>query len=138
MREVVVGGKTYSYSENCEKSFVRSMNNKKRREIQLRRRVVTFCVSVSVIIFLALILSFSFKSDASSSDDHQQYRYYSSVSIASGDSVYSIAEKYMDDLHYRDINELAHDIASINRISTNTDLVAGSKIFVPYYDDFIK
>ena len=138
MREVVVGGKTYSYSENCEKSFVRSMNNKRRREKQLRRRIITFCVSASVIIFLALILSFSFKSDASSSEDQKQYRYYTSVIITTGDSVYSVAEKYMDNLHYRNVDELACDIAEINRISTKTELQAGTSIFVPYYENFIK
>ena len=138
MREVVIGGKSYSYSENCEKSFVRSMNNKRRREKQLRRRIITFCVSASLIIFLALILSFSFRSDASSSQEHKQYRYYTSVSVVSGDSIYSIAEEYMDNLHYRDVDELVYDIASINRISTKADLTAGTSIFVPYYDDNIK
>ena len=138
MREVVVGGKTYSYSENCEKSFVRSMNNRRRREKQLRRRIITFCVSASIIIFLALILSFSFRSDASASEEHKQYRYYTTVSVAAGDNVYAIAEKHMDPLHYRNVDELAYDIASINRISTDADLMAGSSIFVPYYSDMIK
>ncbi|WP_026528865.1 LysM peptidoglycan-binding domain-containing protein [Butyrivibrio sp. VCD2006] len=138
MREVTVGGKSYSYSENCERSFARSMNNKRRRERQLRRRIITFCVSASVIIFLALVLTFSFKSDASSSVAHKQYRYYSSVSVVQGDSVHSLAEKYMDNLHYRNADELACDIADINRISTKTELKAGTKIFVPYYEDFIK
>ena len=138
MREVVIGGKTYSYSENCEKSFVRSMNNKKRRERQLRRRIITFCVSASVIIFLALILSFSFRSDASGNADHTQYRYYQTVSVVSGDSVYSIAEEHMDNLHYRSVDELVYDIASINKISPKADLTAGTNLFVPYYSDIIK
>jgi uncharacterized membrane protein len=138
MREVVIGGKTYSYSENCETSFIRSMNNKRRRERQLRRRIVTFCVATSVIIFLALVLSFSFRSDASSSQEHEQYRYYTTVAVVSGDSIASIAESHMDKLHYRDVDEFICDIAEVNRISTTTALKAGTNLIVPYYSDVNK
>ena len=133
MREVVIGGKVYRYAENCEASFIRSMNKKRRRERQLRRRIVTFCVATSVIIFLALILSFSFRSDASSSQDHEQYRYYTTVSVVSGDTIASIAETYMDRLHYRDVDEYICDIAEVNRISAKTSLKSGTNLIIPYY-----
>ncbi len=135
MREVVIGGKVYRYAENCEASFIRSMNKKMRRERQLRRRIVTFCVATSVFIFLALVLSFSFRSDASSSQDHEQYRYYTTVSVVSGDSIASIAENHMDKLHYRDVDEYICDIAKVNRISTTTSLKAGTNLIIPYYSD---
>lgn len=128
----------YNNPELYDTSILRSLNNRKRREKQLRRRIITTLVMASVIIFLVMFISFSFMSDASANKDHEQYRYYSSVTVTAGDSVWSIANEYMDPLHYRSVKALVNDIASVNRISSDAKLVAGSQIIVPYYSDEIK
>ena len=110
---------------------------KRRRERAARRRLVILGVMTSVIIFMAIILSFSFSSDASSKNN-EQYKYYTSVSVNVGDSVWTIAEEYMDDLHYRSTKEFVNDIARINKISPDTMLKAGTNLIVPYYSDTLK
>ncbi|WP_026665897.1 LysM peptidoglycan-binding domain-containing protein [Butyrivibrio sp. FC2001] len=110
---------------------------KRRRERAARRRLVILGVMTSVIIFMAIILSFSFSSDASNKNN-EQYKYYTSVSVNVGDSVWTIAEEYMDDLHYRSTKEFVNDIARINKISPDTMLKAGTNLIVPYYSDTLK
>ena len=107
----------------------------RRKKILFRRRLITFCVMISIVISLFLILSFSFSSDASSNSDTEQYRYYTSVNVTSGDSVWSIAESHMDELHYRSTREFVTDIAHINKISPNASLKAGTNLIIPYYAD---
>ena len=121
-----------------DKSRLRVINNRKRRERQLRRRIITFVVMMSVILFLGMFITMSFMSDASASKDHMKYRYYSSVTVTSGDSVWSIAEEHMDPLHYRNIESFVNDIARVNRISSDARLVSGTNLIVPYYSDELK
>ena len=121
-----------------DKSRLRVINNRKRRERELRRHIITFVVMISVLIILSMFIFFSFKSDASVDSAHQQYRYYTSVTVTSGDSVWSIAREHMDPLHYRSVESMVNDIASVNRISPEAKLNAGTNIIVPYYSDELK
>ncbi|WP_049945642.1 LysM peptidoglycan-binding domain-containing protein [Butyrivibrio sp. LC3010] len=109
-----------------------------RREVIIKRRIITFCIMASIILSLFIILSFSFNSDASANSDNEQFRYYTSVSVTSGDSVWSIAEEYMDELHYRNTREYVTDIAHINRISPDSKLRAGTNLIIPYYSELEK
>ncbi len=65
-----------------------------------------------------------------------QYKYYTSVEVSSGDTVWSIAQRYMDD-SYTDIHEYIAEIEDINGIS-GSDITAGNYIIVPYYSDEIQ
>ncbi|WP_029321364.1 LysM peptidoglycan-binding domain-containing protein [Butyrivibrio sp. AE3004] len=117
-------------------TMTRVTNSKKiRRDIIFKRRLITICVLASIMISIFLFLSYSFNSDASNNTNNKQYRYYASVSICNGDSVWSIAEEHMDDLHYRNTREFVTDIAHINQISPDAKLKEGTNIIVPYYAD---
>lgn len=126
------------YYSDYDISRIRSINNRMRRERQLRRRIITALIMLSVIVFLAIFLSFSFMSDAKVDDSHKQYRYYTSITVSSGDTMWSIAEANMDPLHYNNVEAYVADIASINRICTDAQLNAGSDLIIPYYSDEVK
>ena len=130
--------KLYGDSGYYNSGSLRRLKNRQRRERQLRRRVITALVMLCVIVILSMFVIFSFKSDASSDGGHKQYRYYTSVSITRGDSVWSIADEYMDPMHYRDVASFARDIAHVNRISSDAKLMAGTSLIVPYYSDELK
>ena len=135
MRAVV---NLYNDPRFYDESRLRSINNRIRRERQLRRRVTTFIVITAVVLSLTLFLSYSFLSDASSDNEHVQYRYYNTVTVTSGDSIWSIASENIDRMHYRTVDEYVNDIASVNRISPNARLKAGTNLIVPYYSDELK
>jgi cell division protein YceG involved in septum cleavage len=127
--------RSYNNYDAVEQSRIRSLNNRRRRERQLHRRIIIFVVMTAIAIFFGMFLSFSFFSDASSDDAHTQHLYYKTVMVTSGDSVWSIASENLDSIYYRSAQSLVNDIASINRISTDAKLTAGTNLIVPYYSD---
>lgn len=126
--------RTHSYVSINENDRYRRAAFARRRERILKRRLVAIGIMASVVLFLAIILSFSFNSDASNMNN-EQYRYYKTVSVSTGDSVWTIAEEYMDYLHYRNTREFVNDITRINQISPDSKLKAGNNIIIPYYSE---
>ena len=118
-----------------DKSRIRSIKNRERREKQLRRRIITFVIMISVVVFISIFLSFSFMSDAKNNGEHKDNRYYSCVSIKAGDTIWSIAEQNMDLMHYNNVESYVRDIASVNKIRTDSELISGTSLIIPYYSD---
>lgn len=63
------------------------------------------------------------------------YKYYTSVEIQSGDTLWSIASEYMTE-DYKDIDEYIHEVCEINHILED-DIHSGQFITVPYYSNVI-
>ena len=64
------------------------------------------------------------------------YKYYTSIQIHSGDSLWSIAETYMTG-EYQNIYDYIDEVREINHLSGDY-LQAGSKLCVPYYSSEYK
>ncbi len=136
MNKSVTNNRRNNYNSENDR-YRRTALAKRRRERMMKRRLIALGVMASVIIFMAIILTFSFSSDASNMNN-EEYKYYTSVSVETGDSVWTIAEEYMDDLHYRSTKEFVNEIASINRISPDSLLKSGTNLIIPYYSDTLK
>lgn len=65
-----------------------------------------------------------------------RYKYYTSIQLHSGDTLWSIAETYMTD-EYEDIYEYIDEVMEINHLGSDY-LQAGSKLCVPYYSSEFK
>ena len=65
-----------------------------------------------------------------------RYKYYTSIQIHSGDSLWSIAETYMTG-EYQNIYDYIDEVREINHLSGDY-LRAGSKLCVPYYSSEYK
>lgn len=114
-------------TENRHKNIIRRIN--KRRVIQL--------LSLFLISFL-FIGVFAVHSKASSKADRsQKYKYYTQICIEYGDSLWSIADQYMDRSVYNRASYIA-EIKSINHIEDNNLIQEGKKLIIPYYSDEIK
>jgi nucleoid-associated protein YgaU len=108
-----------------------------RRQQDMRKRamilVVTFC--------LVLISAFSYssiKSNAGSGDD-MKFKYYTTVTVQSGDTLWSIADDYIDYSEYKNKEAYISEVKSINRMDDTADIRSGQKITVPYYsNEFVK
>ncbi|WP_408071155.1 LysM peptidoglycan-binding domain-containing protein [Butyrivibrio sp. JL13D10] len=124
-----------NYSDNNR--YRKSAMVKRKKELIVKRRLIALGILLSVAAFLIVILTFSFSSDASNMNN-EDYRYYTFISVKSGDSVWTIAEEHMDDLHYRNTKEYVADIANINKISPDAKLNSGTNLIIPYYSDILK
>ncbi|MCR5254391.1 MAG: LysM peptidoglycan-binding domain-containing protein [Acetatifactor sp.] len=116
---------------NMDERELRLYKNKLRRKKIVRRRMIVFALAVSMIL-VTLISAFSFKSSAESSIDHE-YKYYTSVTVKYGDTLYDISDRYIDYDHYASKAEYIREVASINGLNSKCDIISGQMIIVPYY-----
>ena len=119
----------------------RANESLRKREMVVRRQRFVF-VFVFVIVFVLLIsigilFGTSVNALASSKKDISSYnKYYTSIKIESGDTLWTIADEYIDNLDVSKA-EYIDEICQINEISED-EIHAGDYIVVPYYSDEIK
>ena len=118
-----------------DREYERNIRNRKRalkRKRQVRRNIFMIVAGVALI----LILTFLHKSIITSASDlsSKTYcKYYESILIEDGDSLWSLAEEYSDDLHYKNNLEYIEEVRFINHLSAEEILVSGNYLVVPYY-----
>lgn len=117
------------YSNTClSNSELRIINNRLRRHRELRNHIIIFILSICLFITLAVVF-FSTKSVASVSPENRLYKYYDSICIESGVTLYDLSLKYSDDS-----DDFIKEVMFINNLDEPDDIIAGNYIIVPYYD----
>ncbi len=107
------------------------MRNSRRaqREAAQQKKIV---FSICFILAVGLISSIMFGSiKAQAASTETTYKYYTSIRIESGDTLWDIANEYVSD-EYADKNEYMNEVCEINHISAD-EIHAGQYIVVPYY-----
>ena len=117
------------YLNEIDKSEIRIMNNRIRRNRELKRHILLFSLSLILMIFLSFIF-FSTKSVAAS-EEEKVYKCYMSVQIESGDTLSSLTEEYMTPEYSS--KKFMEEIRYINNLEEDDLLVAGSFIIIPCY-----
>lgn len=103
-----------------------------RREAVRNQRIVFMSIIViGVFVIIGSVLFGTIKAQAASSAP--SYKYYTSVQIEKGDTLWEIAGNYITD-EYKDMNAYIEEICSINHIA-DKDIHAGQYITIPYYSD---
>ena len=128
----------YNNPRYMSDSEIRRRKNKIRREKIVRRQFVTLAIIITIFI---VYLCFSFTtimSGAEGQDHVTNYKYYKTVVIHSGDSVWSIANQNFSPDMYKDINSYIGEINNINSLTASSTLKAGESLIVPYYSTDFK
>lgn len=103
-------------------------NSRRQREAAQKRIAVLFCAIIAVV----MICSITFGTiNAQAAPSKTTNKYYTSIQIESGDTLWAIADEYITD-DYTDMNEYIREVCSINHISED-EIHAGQYIVVPYY-----
>lgn len=109
----------------------RIRNNRIRRRREMRKNflllVMTFCLIVTTSIAIS-----SFRSSAKNDPSQETAKYYKSIVVSDSDTLWSIAEDYMDETHYGSIYEYIREVMQINSL-TNDAIYADAHLIVPYY-----
>lgn len=117
---------TLSYSEQ------RIINNRIRRNRELKRHIIILIISI--ILFFSLILFFNtVKSIASDGNDEVLYKYYTSVQITSGDTLTSLSGKYAAK-GFDSNKDFIDEVIYINNLDENATIYSGQCLVVPYFD----
>ena len=116
----------FEYSER------RIVRNRRRRNRQLKQRLLISALVISLFIILAFFL-YSSKSLASNSEP--LYKYYKSVQIHSGDTLYDLSSEYVNP-SMNDVDSFIAEVRYINNLDEDSCLYEGNYIIVPYYDTY--
>ena len=116
------GGHTYNQSKKVNST---SGNNRSGN----RRTVMFSAVLAPLMICLLLVMSLGISSKAN--NEHNVYKYYTSVEVASGDTLWTIADKYMGEGCF-DKQEYINEVMNLNHMYSD-NITAGEYLVVPYY-----
>ncbi|MDE5823667.1 MAG: LysM peptidoglycan-binding domain-containing protein [Lachnospiraceae bacterium] len=109
----------------------KALINRQKRKRQVRYHIIAVILS----LFLILTISFlfiSFSTEANDMEHQPSNKYYKSVEISKGDTLWSIANDNFDSAHYKDINEYVTEVKKLNALNSD-NIIAGSHVIVPYY-----
>lgn len=109
----------------------RIRNNRIRRRREMRKNFLLFVMTLCLIVTTSVAVS-SFRSNAKNDDSKETYKYYKSIVVSDNDTLWSIAETYMDEEHYESVYEYIREVMRINSL-TNDAIYADAHLIVPYY-----
>ena len=110
-----------------------------RREIALRRKhqvlhqriiiiVLTMCIILCGVLVCSGIIAAG-KSNASG--ENVSFKYYTSIEIMKGDTLWSIASEYMTS-EYDSIQDYIDEVKDLNNLGAD-DIHIGQYLMIPYY-----
>ena len=136
-----IGGMEYIMREQIREMSdreLRAYKRRLRRQRELRRRIALTVMTVCLIA-TCVISYHSLTSSANSGEDEVSLKYYTSVTVMSGESLWTIADEFIDYSHYKSKDRYIAEICSINNLQDASDIRAGQRLVVPYYSsDFVK
>lgn len=117
-------------------SEYRSRQYKERRVRQLRRRFILFAMTVVLVVLLAV--SYRAILSHATAEGEVQYKYFTSIQIQYGDTLWSIAEEYIADCDaYASAADYVDEVMSINHLR-DEKILSGQYLIVPYYSSEFK
>lgn len=109
----------------------RIQNNRIRRRREMRKNFLMFVMTLCLIVTTSVAVS-SFRSNAKNDASKETYKYFKSIVVSDSDTLWSIAETYMDEEHYDSVNEYIREVMRINSLK-NDAIYADAHLIVPYY-----
>lgn len=109
---------------------------KKQRE--LRRRCLTLAMTVCLIAVCAISYH-SIRSSANTGNDQLNFKYYTNITVAYGETLWDIADEYIDYGQYKNKETYIAEVMSINHLDEEGGIKAGQYLILPYYSsEFVK
>lgn len=119
------------YVETGNRSEQRIYRNRVRRQREMRRHITMLILSLCFIIICAVSVS-SIQSCAQDDSAHISCKYYTSIAVGVDDTLWSIAERYMDEEHFDTIDDYITEVKEINSLADD-QISYGEYLVIPYY-----
>ena len=110
---------------------LRSYRRKIKRQREIRRNIL-LAVAVTLVLMIFVFSYHTLTSAASTNTDNVSYKYFTSIQVEAGDTLWSIAEEYADELHYSSNKEYINEVKMINKLRSD-EIVSGQYLVIPYY-----
>lgn len=111
---------------------IRRYRWKIRRRRELRNRWMLLVFTICLIIGFAITFN-AIISRAETDANQKNCKYYSSIMVKYGDSLWSIASQYMDS-NYKNTDDYIEEVIHINHLDGDK-VKAGQHLIIPYYLD---
>lgn len=111
----------------------RIIKNRIRRQREMKKNLLIFIMTACLIVTCSFSLN-AFRSNAKDNSTEASYKYYKSIVVSNGDTLWTIAEEYMDAEHYDSINDYIREVKSMNTLTDDT-IHYGEYLVIPYYDN---
>lgn len=115
----------------------RELRNYKRR-LRIQREHRRKCMMLVMTFCLILLGTISFKtiqSSAQTGDEEIIFKYYTNITVAYGDTLWDIADEYIDYDQYKNKETYIAEVKSINHIGEDSAIRAGQNLVIPYYSN---
>ena len=100
------------------------------RKKQVRRNLILLILS-TILISSFMIFFTTMSTQASDMEHTPTYKYYKSIYISQGDTLWSIAAENMDS-HYDNAREYINEVKHMNALKSD-HIVCGTYLIVPYF-----
>lgn len=112
------------------RSEQRIWNNKIRRQKERKKHIIITVLTFCLVTIISVTAS-SFLSHAKIRPEDEVLKYYKSVAIEEGDTLWAIALQNMDSEHY-DITSYINEVKQMNGLRTD-NITEGMYLILPYY-----
>jgi hypothetical protein len=116
----------FEYSER------RIINNRRRRNKQLKQRLL---ISAFVISLFVILLFFLMSTKSMADNKEPLFKYYKSIQVQPGDTLYDLSQEYVNP-EMNDVDSFIDEVRYINNLEEDSCLYEGNYIVVPYYATF--
>ncbi len=113
-----------------------------KRMLRRRRERIRKCLAGIMTVCLILVCAVSYhaiRSNASSGNDEINFKYYTEITVQHGDTIWDIADEYIDYDEYKNKSAYVAEVTNINHLDAEGTIKAGQCLIVPYYShEFVK
>ncbi len=106
---------------------------KRMLKLRIERRRKVFLSAMTLLATVCLILVFAVSHDSLKISANSGFKYYTNVTVEAGETLWDLADDYIDYDHYKDKNSYIAEVQSINHLSEDALITAGQMLVVPYY-----
>lgn len=117
---------------------MRKSNKGKRRKLRILKRKLVIFTMITLFTMIGCLHFGKLSTDAHGNleEDPVSFKYYKSIEIEEGDTLWGIAEEYMSD-EYDSVQEYIAELKEINQLVTD-DIQSANYLTVVYYDSEFK
>lgn len=117
---------------------LRAYKRRLRKQREIRRKCMMLVMTICLVI-VGAVSYHSISSSASTGSDEINFKYYTSITVEYGETLWDIADEYIDYNEYKDKDDYIAEVQSINHLEDKGNIRAGQILVVPYYsNEFVK
>lgn len=98
-----------------------------------RRKVMMLSLAMLATVSMIVVCTLSYQSIRSSANNG--FKYYTGVTVEAGDTLWDLADEYVDYDYYKNKNSYIAEVRHINHLDESCSIAAGQILILPYYSN---